>query len=96
MIRQEKPELLHWLVLQGTLYTQSDALFHTCIHVCLLFVYMLIGRKERMEIEALQATIEKMKLDADEVKKRNKSNVNRLEQLTKTQATQISDLLSQV
>ena len=46
-------------------------------------------RRERAEIEALHATIEKMKIDAAEARKRSKAADTRLQQLNKELATNV-------
>jgi len=53
-------------------------------------------RKERAEIEALKATVEKLKIDHAEATKKWKTNTTRLQKLTKSQAAMISDLEEQV
>ena len=49
-------------------------------------------RKERAEIEGLQATLEKMKIDFDTQIKKLKTNERRLQQLVKDQTQRIEDL----
>jgi len=55
-----------------------------------------VSRKERAEIEALRATIEKLKVDAAEARKRSKVNEQRLNTLIKEQAQQSEEYQQQL
>lgn len=54
------------------------------------------SRKERAEIEALQATVEQLKVDHEQAMKKWKTNATRLQQKSKEQAQQIEELEQQV
>lgn len=51
----------------------------------------LTTRKERAELEALQSTIEKMKIDATEARKKSRMNEQRLNQLLKDNSQALDD-----
>jgi chromosome segregation ATPase len=54
------------------------------------------SRKERAEIEALQVTVEQLKVDHEQAMKKWKTNATRLQQKNKEQAQQIEELEQQV
>jgi hypothetical protein len=53
-------------------------------------------RKERAEVEALQATLEKLKIDADAKEKKSKMNEKRLQQLAKDHSANAEDYQQQL
>ena len=53
-------------------------------------------RKERAEVEALQATLEKLKIDADAKDKKSKMNEKRLQQLAKDHSANAEELQQQL
>lgn len=53
-------------------------------------------RKERAEVEALLASIEKLKIDADAKEKKSKMNEKRLQQLAKDNAAHAEDIQQQL